>query len=31
METVTAFMFLGFKITSLSLHRTEVTYGLALD
>ena len=31
METVTAFIFLGFKITSLSLHRTEVTYGLALD
>ena len=31
METVTALIFLGFKITSLSLHRTEVTYGLALD
>ena len=30
-ETVTAFIFLGFKITSLSLHRTEVSYGLALD
>ena len=30
-ETVTAFIVLGFKITSFSLHRTEVTYGLALD
>ena len=27
----TAFTFLGFKITSLSLHGTEVSYGLALD
>ena len=29
--TMTDFIFLGFKITSLSLHRTEVSYGLALD
>ena len=27
----TAFTFLSFKITSLSLHGTEVSYGLALD
>ena len=31
METGTYFIFLGFKITSLSLHGTEVSYGLALD